>query len=57
MFLSTDKSIMGLEFSGGPLVFPGFCRGVKIPAISSSGCFPVFAAVLAIIQKHYLVYI
>ena len=35
IFLSMDRSMIGLRFSGGPLAFPGFCSGVKIPAISS----------------------
>ena len=48
--------MIGLKFSGGPLAFPGFCSGVNIPAISSSGCFPVFAVVLyisAIVSKTF----
>ena len=46
IFLSMDRSIIGLKFSGGPFGLPGFCSGVRMPSVISSGCSPVFAVVL-----------
>ena len=38
-FLSMESRIIGLRFDSGPLGFPGFCSGVKMPtahAVSAS---------------------
>ena len=36
-------------FSGGPFLFPVFCKGVRMPKFSSSSCSPVSAIRLKII--------
>ena len=41
IFLSMDKSIIGLRLVSGPLCFPGFCSGVRIPSLISFGYSPV----------------
>ena len=43
IFLSTDSKMIGLRFSGGPLVFPGFCNGIRMPCLISFGKVPVSA--------------
>ena len=48
IFLKTDKSMIGLRFSGGPFFFPGLGNGVKMPICLSHGMFPSFAVVLNI---------
>ena len=45
IFLQTDKSMIGLRFSGCPFFFPGFGDGVKMPICISDGGFPSFAVV------------
>ena len=47
-FIITDKSMLGLRFSGGPFFFPGFGNGVKMPICISDGGFTYFAVVLNI---------
>ena len=46
--LKTDKSMIGLRFSGGHFFPPGFGNGVKMPICISDGGFPIFAVVLNI---------
>ena len=41
-FLSMESRIIGLRFDSGPLGFPGFCGGVKMPSFISLGYSPVF---------------
>ena len=41
-FLSMESRIIGLRFDSGPLGFPGFCSGVKMPSFISLGYSPVF---------------
>ena len=38
--------MIGLRFSGGPLGFPGFCIGCRIPLTRASGVSPVAAVLL-----------
>ena len=42
-----DNRIIGLRCSGGPLGFPGFGRGLRIPSLISSGWSPVAAILLS----------
>ena len=46
IFRNMDSSIIDLRFSGGPFGLPGFCSGVRMPSVISSGCSPVFAGLL-----------
>ena len=41
-FLSMESRIIDLRFDSGPLAFPGFFSGVKMPSFISLGCSPVF---------------
>ena len=36
----SDRRITGLRWEGGPLLFPGFCSGTKMPVLSSDGMSP-----------------
>ena len=46
IFLIIDSRIIGLKFFVGPFTFPGFCRGLNIPNISSFSSSPVLDNVL-----------
>ena len=46
-FLSTDNSMIGRRFEGGPGFFPGFRRGFRIPCLICSGYSPVHATLFS----------
>ena len=48
IFLSMDRSIIGLRFLTGPFGLPGLGRGISCPKLSSKGLFPVSAMLFRI---------
>ena len=48
IFLSIDKSMIGLRFFTGPFGLPGLGRGMSCPKLSSKGLFPVPAILFKI---------